>query len=209
MKYKKKVLEGKYIRLEPLNSTHKEGLIETILDGELWKLFVTIVPPINNLDDFLENANKEYESGFGISYAIVNKNTNKVIGSTRFRCTEFNHKKTEIGFTFLAKTWQKSHVNTEAKLLLLTHAFEEMKFNRVELITDFLNHSSRSAILRLGAKEEGVLRNHVIMPNGRVRNSVIFSIIENEWVGVREHLEFKLRNSRGRTDDPKIVESKG
>lgn len=93
MKHKKKTLEGKYIRLEPLNSTHKEGLIETISDGELWKLFVTIVPPLDKLDDFLENAQKEYERGFGISYAIVNKSTNKVIGSTRFRCTEFAHKK--------------------------------------------------------------------------------------------------------------------
>ena len=100
----------------------------------------------------------------------------------------------EIGFTFLAKSWQKSYVNTEAKLLLLTYAFEEMKFNRVELLTDFLNHTSGNAILRLGAKQEGVLRNHMVMPNGRVRDSVIFSIIDNEWLGVKEHLGFRLKN---------------
>ena len=158
MKFKKKTLESK----------HKEELKEAILDGELWKLFVTVVPPIEEIDSFFENAQKEYERDFGITYAIVDKKSNKVVGSTRFRETNFRHKKTEIGFTFLAKSWQKSYVNTEAKLLLLTYAFEEMDFNRVELLTDFLNHTSRNAILRLGAKQEGILRNHMIMPNGRI-----------------------------------------
>ena len=192
MKFKKKTLESKHIKLEPLEPRHKEELKEAILDGELWKLFVTVVPPIEKIDNFFENAQKEYERDFGITYAIVDKKSNKVVGSTRFRETNFRHKKTEIGFTFLAKSWQKSYVNTEAKLLLLTYAFEEMKFNRVELLTDFLNHTSRNAILRLGAKQEGILRNHMVMPNGRVRDSVVFSIISNEWFGIREHLGFKL-----------------
>ena len=195
MQFKKKVLDGKHIRLEPLNLKHKDGLIQAILDGELWKLFITIVPHVDKIDEFLQNAQNEYKSGFGITYAIIDKKSSKVVGSTRFRSTDFGHKKSEIGFTFLAKSWQKSYVNTEAKLLLLTFAFEEIKFNRVELITDFLNHSSRNAILRLGAKEEGVLRNHVVMPSGRVRDSVIFSIIANEWIGVKEHLMFKLANN--------------
>ena len=195
MQFKKKVLDGKHIRLEPLSIEHKDGLIQVILDGELWKLFVTIVPHVDKIDEFLQNAQNEYKSGFGIAYAIIDKKSGKVVGSTRFRSTDFGHKKSEIGFTFLAKSWQKSYVNTEAKLLLLTFAFEEIKFNRVELITDFLNHSSRNAILRLGAKEEGVLRNHVVMPSGRVRDSAIFSIITNEWIGVKEHLMFKLANN--------------
>ena len=194
MKFKKKTLESKHIKLEPLEPKHKEELKEAILDGELWKLFVTVVPPIEELDDFFENAQKEYETDFGITYAIVDKKSNRVVGSTRFRETNFRHNKTEIGFTFLGKSWQKSYVNTEAKLLLLTYAFEEMKFNRVELLTDFLNHTSRNAILRLGAKQEGILRSHMVMPNGRVRDSVIFSIIIHEWLGVKEHLEFKLKS---------------
>jgi len=162
----------------------------------LWKLFVTVVPHVDDIDEFFENAQKEFECGFGIAYAIVDKKSKKIVGSTRFRSTDFGHKKSEIGFTFLAKSWQKSYVNTEAKLLLLSFAFEEMAFNRVELITDFLNHSSRNAILRLGAKQEGVLRNHVVMPNGRVRDSVVFSIIANEWTGVKEHLLFKLQTMK-------------
>jgi len=191
MRYERKTMEGKNVRLEPLESRHKEGLVEAILDGELWKLFVTVVPHVSKIDAFLEDADKEYERGFGIAYAIVDKKRDKVVGSTRFRNTDFGHKKVEIGFTFLASSFQRSYVNTEAKLLLLTYAFEEMAFNRVELITDFLNHTSRNAILRLGAKQEGVLRNHVVMSNGRVRDSVIFSIIANEWGGVKEHLLFK------------------
>ena len=192
--FEKKTLEGKSISLEPLSTKHKEELQEAILDGELWKLFTTIVPPIDKIDTFLQKTQEEYESGFGLSYAIVDKKSNKVVGSTRFRATSFSHNKTEIGFTFIAKSYQKSYVNTESKLLLLTYAFEEMGFTRVEFMTDFLNHTSRNAILKLGAKEEGVLRNYHTMPNGRVRDSVMFSIIQNEWVGVKEHLEFKLNN---------------
>jgi len=192
MQFEKKVLKGKLVQLEPLRKEHKEGLENVVRDGELWKLFVTIVPHIDEINTFIENAKSEYESGFGITYAILDIKSNKVVGSTRLRATDFKHKKTEIGFTFLASSWQKSYVNTEAKLLLLSYIFEEMAFNRVEFMTDFLNHSSRNAILRLGAKEEGVLRNHIIMKNGRVRDSVVFSIIKNEWGGVKEHLQFKL-----------------
>lgn len=192
MKYIKKVLDSQTVRLEPLEISHKEGIIAAIKDGKLWELFVTVVPHPDDIDTFFSNAQSEYESGFGITYAIIDKKTNTIVGSTRFRSTEFKHKKAEIGFTFLAASAQKSHINRQAKLLLLEFAFEEMQFHRVELITDFLNHTSRNAILRLGAKQEGVLRNHVIMSNGRVRDSVIFSILANEWVGVKEHLTFKL-----------------
>jgi RimJ/RimL family protein N-acetyltransferase len=102
------------------------------------------------------------------------------------------NKRVEIGFTFLGRTWQRSRTNTEAKLLMLTHAFETLGLNRVELMTDYLNDASRRAILRLGAKVEGVLRNHVVMPNGRVRDTVVFSILKNEWPGVKQNLEYKL-----------------
>jgi RimJ/RimL family protein N-acetyltransferase len=132
------------------------------------------------------------ENNEGLAFATIDKATNKVVGSTRFMKANLANKRVEIGFTFLGTSWQKTHINTEAKLLMLTHAFETMALNRVELLTDFLNTTSRNAILRLGAKEEGILRNHMIMPDGRVRDSVIYSIISNEWAGVKQHLNAKL-----------------
>jgi len=193
MNFKKKILDGTFVKLEPLSLKHKAGLIETVLDGELWKSFVTIIPSISEMDRFIENSEKEYQSNFGISYAIIDKKDNKVVGSTRFIYTDFLNKSTEIGYTFLAESSQKSYVNTESKLLMLTYAFEEMKFNRVEMFTDFLNHNSRRAIERIGLKQEGILRNHLVMPNGRIRDSILFSIISNEWLGVKESLLFKLK----------------
>lgn len=192
MKFDKVVLEGQKVRLEPLSLTHKDGLCEAILDGELWNLFVTLVPPINEMNTFFHNAEMAYESGDSLVFAIIDKATNKVAGSTRFMKANFPNKRLEIGFTFLGETWQKTGINTEAKFLLLSHAFETLQFNRVELITDYLNTKSRNAILRLGAKEEGILRSHMIMPNGRVRDSVLYSIVKHEWEGVKQNLIFKL-----------------
>jgi len=192
MKFKKNNLNGTLVRLEPLSMKHKDGLIETVLDGELWKSFVTTIPSVAEMDIFIANAENEYKNSFGISYAIIDKKSNKVVGSTRFIYTDFLNKSTEIGYTFLAKSRQRSYVNTESKLLLLTYAFEKMNFNRIEMFTDFLNHNSRKAIVRLGLKQEGILRNHLIMPNGRIRDSILFSIIANEWLGVKESLLFKL-----------------
>ena len=157
-----------------------------------WKLFVTLVPHPENIDTFLNQANSNYETGDGLAFAIIEKSTNRVVGSTRYMKANITNKRLEIGFTFLGKTWQKTKINTEAKYLLLTHAFETLGMNRVELITDYLNSTSRQAILRLGAKEEGVLRDHMVMPNGRVRDSVLYSIIKNEWFGIKQHLEGKL-----------------
>lgn len=192
MKFDKVVLEGQKVRLEPLSLTHKDGLCEAILDGELWNLFVTLVPPINEINTFFHNAEMAYESGDSLVFAIIDKATNKVAGSTRFMKANFPNKRLEIGFTFLGETWQKTGINTEAKFLLLSHVFETLQFNRVELITDYLNTKSRNAILRLGAKEEGILRSHMIMPNGRVRDSVLYSIVKHEWEGVKQNLIFKL-----------------
>lgn len=186
-------LEGKHVRLEPLTIAHKAGLTAAINDGNLWELFVTLVPHPNQLDDFLIQAEKDFHNGEGLAFAIIDKNTQRIAGSTRFMKASLADKKTEVGFTFLGKSWQKTAINTECKYLLLTHAFEVLNLNRVEFITDYLNTTSRNAILRLGAKQEGVLRNHRIMPNGRIRDSVMFSIIKNEWTGIKEHLEFKLQ----------------
>lgn len=195
MKFTPTTLEGKFVRLEPLSAHHKQGLCDAIRDGELWNLFVTIVPHPDAIDAFFTNAQTALENNEGIAFATIDKATNKIAGSTRFMKSNLANKRTEIGFTFLGKSWQKTHINTEAKLLMLTHAFETMGLNRVELLTDYLNTTSRNAILRLGAKEEGILRNHMVMRDGRVRDSVIYSIINHEWAGVKQHLNAKLKRS--------------
>ena len=159
------VLEGQHVRLEPLYESHKDGLCRAISDGELWKIFVTIVPHSDDIGQFFSNAKAAHERGEGLAFAtIVKEGGDQVVGLTRFMNANLANKRVEIGFTFLGRTWQRSRTNTEAKLLLLTHTFETLGLNRVELMTDYLNDASRRAILRLGAKEEGVLRNHVVMP---------------------------------------------
>lgn len=192
MKFKEVILEGKTVRLEPLALKHKEELCAAIADGELWKLYVTLVPHPDNIESFLQQAQANFESGDGISFAIIEKQSNKVVGSTRFMKANLPNKKVEIGYSFLGKSWQKTQVNTECKFLLLTYAFETLHLNRIELITDYLNNASRNAILRLGAKEEGIMRSHMVMPNGRVRDSVLCSIVRHEWDGIKEHLLFRL-----------------
>ena len=186
------VLEGKHVRLEPINESHIDGLCQAILDGELWKLFVTIVPHPDDIEQFLNDAIKAQEMGDGLTFATIERSTGKIAGSTRFMKAELRYKRVEIGFTFLGQTWQKSPINTEAKFLMFSHAFDTLGLNRVELITDYLNTSSRRAVLRLGAKEEGILRNHMVMPDGRVRDSVLYSIIKNEWPGIKQHISGKL-----------------
>lgn len=193
MSFEPVVLEGNHVRLEPLDGRHKEGLCRAISDGELWKIFVTIVPHTNDIDQFLANAKSAHERGEGLAFAIIDKSGNdQVAGSTRFMNANLPNKRLEIGFTFLGRTWQRSSINTEAKLLMLTHAFETLGLNRVELRTDYLNTASRHAILRLGAKEEGILRNHMVMSDGRIRDTVVFSILKNEWPGVKQNLTYKL-----------------
>lgn len=195
MKFTPLILEGKFVRLEPLSIHHKQGLCDAIRDGELWNLFVTIVPHPDAIDAFFANAQTTLENNEGMAFVTIDKATNKIAGSTRFMKSNLPNKRTEIGFSFLGKSWQKTLINTESKLLMLTHAFETMGLNRVEFLTDYLNTTSRNAILRLGAKEEGILRNHMVMADGRVRDSVIYSIINSEWAGIKQHLNFKL-NSR-------------
>lgn len=185
-------LEGNEVKLEPIQKKHKDALIEVVQDGKLWELFVTIVPKSEDIDKFIDDALLAQENGDGLTFVTINKNNNKIVGSTRFMKTNLSYKKIEIGYTFIAKTYQRTKINTEAKLLMLTYAFEKLHLNRIEFLTDFLNQNSQKAITRLGAKKEGVLRNHMIMPNGRVRDSMIFSIISNEWNGVKENLKYKL-----------------
>ena len=188
----KTTLHGRTIRLEPLAARHLPGLALAIKDGALCELPVTLVPRAHELDKFLENADQQYSTGFGLSFATIEQTSGTVVGSTRFRATEIAHRRAEIGFTFIAQSWQRTAVNTEAKYLMLKHAFEQWQFNRVEFLTDYLNARSRAAIARLGATQEGILRSHMVMRDGRIRDSVLFSIISADWPEIKSKLEAML-----------------
>lgn len=183
------------MRLDPLTLAHEKDLARAAADGELWNTDVTIIPKPEGMKGYIEAALKGFALGFELPFAIVRKtdSAHQVVGTTRFYEVISNDRKAAIGYTWLGKSAQRTPVNTEAKLLLLTHAFETWKCVRVELLTDVLNEQSRAAILRLGAKQEGILRKHLILPSGRVRDSVVFSIIDTEWPEVKASLLNRLR----------------
>jgi RimJ/RimL family protein N-acetyltransferase len=185
-------LAGEHVRLEPLASHHLPGLAEAISDGALWQLPVTTVPHPDDLPQFLQAADAAVCNKREMAFATIDQASGRVVGSTRFRNIEAAHQRVEIGFTFIAQSWQRTQINTEAKYLMLTHAFERWGCNRVELLTDVLNSKSRNAIVRIGAREEGILRSHMVMRDGRIRDSVIFSITRAEWPLARQALEAKL-----------------
>ncbi len=189
-------LEGRHVRLEPLAHQHLPGLAAAIADGELWTLPVTFVPHPIDLRGFFDDAEAAMAQGRELAFATFDKRSGRVVGSTRFRCIEPAHKKVEIGFTFIARAWQRTHVNTEAKYLMLQHAFEVWRCHRVELLTDVLNTASRAAIERLGATREGMLRNHLVMRDGRVRDSVVYSLLPQEWPQTRQRLQDRLVEAR-------------
>jgi len=188
-------LEGPHVRLEPLSTSHQESLLSAAGDGELWNSTVTIVPSRETISAYIAAALLGQMDGNTLPFAVIRKASGRVVGSTRFFHIDRDHRRVEIGYTWLAASAQRSEVNTESKLLMLTHAFERWNCIRVEFVTDILNVQSRTAILRLGAKEEGVLRNHMIMPSGRYRDSVCFSIIEAEWPEIKSRLEARLKKT--------------
>ncbi|MBK5511325.1 GNAT family N-acetyltransferase [Pseudomonas sp. TH15] len=185
-------LQGQRILLRPLQYTDAEALVRAAADGELWNLTVTIVPSSTTVDSYLKKALDGRDAGSVLPFVIVLKDTGKVIGSTRFWKVDRLNRKLEIGSSWIGASWQKTFVNTEAKYLMLRHAFEVLDCVRVQFTTDENNQKSRNAILRLGAQQEGIVRHERIMPDGRKRNSVRFSIIDDEWPQVRRHLEQKL-----------------
>ena len=185
-------LEGQFVRLEPLSLKHEAHLIAAASDGELWHSKVTIVPTRDTMADYIQTAVSAQSGGTELPFAILRKSPGEVVGTTRFYLIDRANRSVEIGYTWLAASAQRTMVNTEAKLLMLEHAFERWKCIRVALITDVLNEKSRAAILRLGAKQEGILRNHLIMPDGRYRDSVFFSIIESEWPEIKARLKSKV-----------------
>lgn len=181
-------LEGSVVRLETLGLHHEPDLLKAALDGNLYTTTITVVPGPDTVKDYLNKAKEEYRAGRSLPFVIVVRDHNQVVGTTRFMNIEPLHHRVEIGSTWIAPSWQRTAVNTETKLLMLTHAFEVWGCYRVEFKTDVLNSQSRRAIERLGAKEEGVLRRHMIMPDGRVRDSVYYSIVDHEWLAVKHNL---------------------
>ena len=186
-------LENDAVRLEPLDERqHREGLTEAIRDGELWTIRETLVPHPDHLAAFFASAAERQAQRLALAFATRDRRSGRILGSTRFMNAVTDFRRVEIGYTFLARSAWRTAANTNAKYLMLRHAFESWGFNRVELLTDVLNLRSRAAIERIGASEEGVLRCHMQMPDGRLRDSVIFSIIRAEWPGVRERLEQRI-----------------
>ena len=189
-------LEGSHVRLEPLTVDHIGPLVEVGLDPDLWRWTQAILSTEDDLRAYVETALAEQAIGRSLPFATVERSSGRVIGSTRFGTIEPAHRRVEIGWTWIARPWQRTAINTEAKYLMLRHAFEVLGCIRVELKTDVLNERSRRAIERLGAREEGVLRDHVITSSGRIRGTVYYSILAAEWPDVRARLVERMASSR-------------
>jgi RimJ/RimL family protein N-acetyltransferase len=188
-------LKGRYAILEPLARAHEEGLRRAAADGELWRLWYTSVPAPDKTGAYIDAALRMREDLGAMPFA-VRDSASDIVGCTRYFNVDAANRRLEIGHTWYAKRAQRTAINTECKLMLLTHAFEKLRCIAVEFRTHWFNHASREAILRLGAKQDGVLRNHQIYPDGSYRDTVVFSIIENEWPAVKRHLHYLLERPR-------------
>jgi RimJ/RimL family protein N-acetyltransferase len=186
------VLSGRHVTLRSLQAGDAEALVAAAADGELWTMTLTNVPGPDTVARYLDVALRGREAGSVMPFAIVRNADGAVVGSTRYWKIDRANRKLEIGHTWLARSAQRTAINTEAKYLLLSHAFDAMGCIRVQFQTDVLNARSRAAIERLGAVQEGILRNERIMPDGRRRDTVRFSIVVDEWPGVKARLEQRL-----------------
>lgn len=186
-------LPGTQVCLLPLTPGHLDALCAVGLDPDLWRLIPSKADTPEGMRAYLELALDEQRRGVSVPFVTTLKETGQLVGSTRYMNIDVRNRRLEIGCTWIGKPWQRSAVNTEAKLLMLQHAFEELGCVRVELKTDFLNDQSRNAILRLGAKQEGIFRRHVLTWDGRMRDTVYFSILDDEWPAVKAGLEARLQ----------------
>jgi len=186
-------LEGDVTRLEPLSSAHFAPLCEIGLDPEIWRWMINDVRSPEDLRRYLERALQEQREGKSLPFATVERASGKVVGSTRFGNIDPPNRRVEIGWTWIARPWQRTAINTEAKYLMLRYAFEIWGCARVELKTNAMNYRSRAAILRIGAKEEGTLRKHQISERGVSRDTVYFSIVDTEWPRVKAGIEERMR----------------
>jgi RimJ/RimL family protein N-acetyltransferase len=188
------VLEGRIVRLEPLSEDHLEGLADVAFEPSIWQWTLARPTDRAGLRAWLEAALANAAAGTEQPFVTIDQVTGQPIGSTRFLSIVPEHRRLEIGWTWLGRAWQRTGANREAKLLLLGHAFEELGANRVEFKTDSRNEPSRTALLGIGATFEGIFRNHMVMPDGPLRHSAYYSVISDEWPAVRARLEASLAN---------------
>ena len=184
-------LSGRHVTLRPLVAEDRDALVAATSDGRLWELFYSLAPGPETIDRWFAATMLEKEQGRGLPFAVLDA-SGAVVGSTRYLRMNPAYRRVEIGGTFYAKRVQRTGLNTEAKLLLLGHAFDTLGCVCVQIRTDWFNKQSQRAIERLGAKLDGVLRGQRIMPDGRVRDTVVYSILDHEWRGVRQNLEMML-----------------
>ncbi|MBN8962239.1 MAG: GNAT family N-acetyltransferase [Rhizobiales bacterium] len=184
-------LKGEHASLEPLSPTHRDGMIEAVKDGDLWKLWYTAIPAPDKMDAEIARRLDLQEKGAMLPFTVKDAE-GKIAGMTTYMNVDAPNRRVEIGSTWYAKRVQRTPLNTQCKLMLLTHAFEKLDCIAVEFRTHFFNHQSRRGIERLGAKQDGILRNHSISPNGTLRDTVVFSIIASEWPTAKAHLTYQL-----------------
>ena len=187
-----RALDGTVIRLEPLTEAHVPELAEVAFDPDLWMVTTTNLKDVGDLQQYVDEALALQRAGTALPFCIRHRTTNRVVGSSRFGNYDAANRKVEIGWTWVARPWQRTAVNAEAKLLMLRYAFEELECLRVEFKTDAINLRSQGALAKLGAVREGVLRSHMIVHDGRRRDSVYFSILVEEWPAVRRALEARV-----------------
>jgi RimJ/RimL family protein N-acetyltransferase len=185
-------LEGEHALLEPLEMSHLEAVQQAVRDGELWRLWYTSVPSPDSARTYIETALSMRAEAGALPFVVRERATGEVVGCTRYFNVDEHNQRLEIGYTWYSARVQRTAVNTECKFLLLRHAFEQLDAIAVEFRTHFFNHASRAAIARLGAKQDGILRNHQRLEDGSYRDTVVFSIIECEWPAVKRHLGVKL-----------------
>ena len=191
-------LSAAHARLEPLARDHLDGIRRAAADGELWNLWYTSVPAPDRTQAWMDAALDMRGRLGAMPFAVIDAASGDIVGSTRYFNVDAPNRRLEIGHTWYARRAQRTAINTECKLLLLTHAFESLDCIAVEFRTHWFNFASRAAIARLGARQDGVLRNHQLMPDGSRRDTVVFSILDSEWPAVRAHLNFLLERARPR-----------
>ncbi len=189
-------LHGRHAILEPLSHAHHDDLVEAVQDGELWKLWYTVIAEPARMRAEIDRRLDLQAKGSMLPFAVIDTRTSRAVGITTYMNVDPPNRRMEIGGTWYRKSVQRTALNTECKLLLLTHAFDSLDCICVELRTHFFNHQSRRGIERLGAKLDGVLRNNLISPNGSIRDTCVYSIIAGEWPTVKAHLSWKLINKR-------------
>jgi RimJ/RimL family protein N-acetyltransferase len=193
-------LEGHGVRLEPLAEEHSDALAAAATDGRLWELWYTAVPETDRYGAYIATALAGQQAGHMLPWVVRELSTDLIVGSTRFHDIVPAIDRVEIGYTWYAKSWQRTHVNTACKLLLMAHAFDSLGCKVVGLRTDNFNFASQRAIERLGAKKDGVIRHHLARRDGSARDSVMYSILVHEWPDVKRHLELRLARS-GKTEN--------